>query len=409
MSVRGTYIVEARFGDRAAVDITPLTREFTWVESLIDGGFLWELRCTTDGWDEWDDVLVGREPLKLRVAYQSSQSGREETTPWRTAIVDTSGMSFRSTALSFVLHGKDRRLDMMQLDRTRAWLGTTVSDVVQSVASEYGFDAVVEATTDRSDRWQMRTSDWAYIQGLAQGAASASGRGDFFVWMDEDQIRLGAPRTQRSSDRRHIMQEVETRVDRVLVGYHGREIDRRGGATLRAVGLDVDTKEQVVFTLDAGESGSYPALGRRVPRAQDEGLRVVPTFSGYDKARESVHGEWGRVAPRYFSLRLDTRPDLTLRPGMLVELQGNLGRGQETPFLGRFAVLEVKHHLAVGDPSEATSGGLVTTAVCYRREAYAGSDEPTGASAAQTGTHDRYRAGGEQLPSSTVVAEVLDG
>lgn len=407
MALRGTGGIEIRFTDNGeARDITPLVRSFVWTESMIEGGFTWEMQVSTDGWNEWNDIVLGRTNPQIRLKFQSD---RDISTPWRTAVVDSSRMSYRSTSFTFRVVGADRRLDMMQRDRTRAWLGRTATDIVREIGQEYGFDVLAQRTAYSTDRYQCRESDWSFIAKLARNSASAAGRGDMYLWLDDDKLFFQAPQTQRPSDRRHAMQEVENRVDRVVLAYHGREVDRQGGATLRVMSYDVDSKEERTFLLDREASQTHPALARRVPRAQDDGLRVIAgTGSEPESVEESARAQWGRFAPRYFSLRIDTRPDLTLKPGMIVEVQGALDRGKETPFLGRFVVLEVTHKLTTGPADDRHTGGLITSAICYRREAYIGDDEPTGSSAVSVPTRDRYQYGQEQTPSTVLVAEVLE-
>ena len=83
-----------------------------------------------------------------------------------------------------------------------------------------------------------------------------------------------------------------------------------------------------------------------MPRVQADGVKVYAAVStSREGLEEVVRGRWGTYAPRYFSLRLDTRPDLHLKPSSIVEVQGNLGQSRDTPFLGRFVVLEVEHDL----------------------------------------------------------------
>lgn len=407
MALRGTGGVEIRLtpNDQAR-DVTPLVRSFVWRDSLIEGGFSWAMRVTTDGWNEWNDVVLGITNPQIRLMFQSDV---ESSTPWRTAVVDKSRLSYRSTALTFMLEGADRRLDMMQRDRTRAWLGRSVDEIVNEIGSEWGFNVLTNNTLERIDRWQCREPDWAFLKRLVDGASTASGRGDIFLWLNEDQLTLTAPEVQRPSDRRHSMQEVENRVDRVVLTYNGREVDRKGGATTRAVSFDTDTKQARQFTVDRDAAETHPALARRVPRAPADGLRVYPSTATTPEGVEATaRSQWSSVAPRYFALRIDTRPDLALRPGMVLEIQGALGPGKEPPFLGKFLCLEVQHELTTGNPKAKDEGGLVTTAVCYRREAYIGDDEPTGSSAVRQGTRDRYQFGRETRPSTTLVAEVLE-
>jgi hypothetical protein len=408
MSMRGTSGVEIRFpGSTEALDVTPFVRRFLWRESMIEGGFTWEIQLATNFWEEWDNLILGREDPQFRLYFQRSD-GTQDSTGWKTAVPDRSVVGYRSTALTFSVVGSDKRLNLSQLNRTRAWPASTVSEVIRDIGSEYGFDVLTERTTSRKDRWQSREFDWPFMARLARSTSSGAGRGDMYLWLDEDQLCFQSPQLQNASERRHVMQEVENRVDRVVLAYQGREVDRQGGATLRGVGFDLDTKAAKVFTLDSGQASSLPALARRVPRVQADGLRVMASVStSATDLEEVVRGRWGKLAPRYFSLRLDTRPDLVIKPATVVELQGTLGTSQDTPLLGRFAVLEVQHLLTAGDPKDKHSGGLVTTVVGYRREAYAGDDEPTGAAVSQAGTRDRYRLGQEPTPSTTVIAEAL--
>lgn len=406
MSLVGTGGLEMMREGQEALDITPFVRRFVWTDSMLDGGFTWSLHLTTDFWEEWNDVILGAEDVRFRLKFQA---GQETTTDWRTAVSDSARIAYRSTAMTFEVPGADKRLDLLQKERTRAWPNSSVSDLVQAIGAEYGLDVMAEATTGRHDRWQAREFDWTYLRRSVEESASSKGRGDMYLWLDEGTLRLDVPQLQRGSDRRHDMSEVENRVDRIVLAYHGREIDRAGGATLVGIGFDFDTKSDLVFTLNGQRAETHPALARRVPRDPADGLRVIPVQEHTAAlVEEATRGHWGRFGPRYFSLRLDSRPDLALRPGMVMELQGNLGAQQETPFLGRFAVLEVQHILAAGMKRSRGSGGLQTTAVCYRREAFAGREEPTGTSVSNVRTRDAYRAGQEQTPVAVLAAEVLE-
>ncbi|NIP94723.1 MAG: hypothetical protein GWO24_15290, partial [Akkermansiaceae bacterium] len=106
-----------------------------------------------------------------------------------------------------------------------------------------------------------------------------------------------------------------------VLTYTGREVDRQGGATLRAVGYDFDKKEAITFTLGETQAQTHPALAGRVPRAQEDGVRVLPVSKDTSAHVEAgARARWARFAPRYFGLRVDTRPDLTLRAGSMFEM-----------------------------------------------------------------------------------------
>lgn len=403
MSLAGTGGIELRIDSATARDITAFVKRFVWTESMIAGGFSWGIEFATEDWPEFTDLLLGRDTPVLRFRLLSQQDGGvPATTDWRTAITDGSSAGIRGETFTGRAHGADRRLDMRQKARTRAWPQASVSDLVARIGADYGFAVqAADSTAGRRDRWQLRQDDWSFLAQSVREVATSSGRGDAFVWLDEETLHFGAPSVQVASDRRHDMSEIENRVDRFVVGYQGREVDRQGGATLVGVGYDLDKQKAVIFKLDEGQTRTQPALASKVPRSQADGLRVLPVMEeGAALVEEHTRGKWGKVAPRYFSLRVDTRPDLTLRPGMVVEMQTNLDARHRTPFLGRFVVLEVQHILA--------AGAITTVASCFRRESYEGEEDPIGAAVAQGATRDAYRLGQPDLPRTVLVAEVLD-
>lgn len=388
--------------DNNVRDVTSFFSSFTWIESMIAGGFFFRGRFAVDQWEDYVPLLLGRDRPRFQFRLKSTEKNSDSTTDWRTAYIDGSASSFEATALASDIRGGDKRLLMRQKHRTRAWSNSTIADVVSAVAAEYDLMPVVEETTNRRDRFQLRETDWHAVKRLAGEASTASGRGDTFVWVDEDKLRFGAPGLTGPSDRRHDLSEQETRADKVVVSYAGREVDRLGGATLIGAGFDWVKAAPVTFTVDEGAAGTLPALATKVPRKQADGLRVVPiTETGSQGVEEGARSVWGRAGPRYFSLRVDTKPDLTLRPGMIVEVQVTLDGERTTPFLGRFSVLEVQHTLQ--------GGGIVTTASCFRREAFKGDDPSMGAAASGGSTRDGYVFGQTNQPRTVVKVQVLDG
>jgi hypothetical protein len=386
--------------DGQAREVTPYLRKFVWRESAIEGGFTWAASLSADAWRDWNDIILGV-VRDLRWRFKVQEAGKDSSTPWRRAYVTHSATTFTSTVITFEVGGTDIRAEMKQLPRTRIWRQTAVSDVVAAMAKEHGLDSVVERTIGVRDRYQIRESDWDYLARLSATETTLDGgRGDAYVWLDGTTLRLGAAQAQARSDRRHNIDLVENRVDRTVVSYNGRHVDWRGGASLRGVGFDFETKSAVIFDLGAAQASSHPALAQRVPRDPAAGLRIFPTPDTSAEAVEGVvRSAWGKLASRYFTLRLDTRPDVALRPMMLVDVQGPATARHQTPLLGRFIVLEVEH---VYDRGRAT-----TTAVAFRREAYDGEADPTGASVAAAGTRDRYRFGGKNETRVVQVAEVV--
>jgi hypothetical protein len=383
-----------------ALDITPFVPRFVWTESLILGGFYWSLDFKAIQWKEWDDLMMGREQRTVQFRLRSEEEQGPQSTEWRTAYVDKSRAAF-SQDISMVgsVKGSDRALLMAQTARTRVFKARTAGEVLTRIAADHALTPDIEGTRGTRDWYQVREDDWSFARRVARMAANDSGRGDTYLWVDETTMRFRAPSLTSVSERRYDMNTVENRVDGYAATYHGREADRMGAATLRGVGFDYRTKKAVTFTMDAGTAQTHPSLARRVPRQMADGLRVFPVIER-DRARveEVVRTRWGRVAPRYLALRIRTRPDLTVRAGTIISMESNMDERRETPFMGRYVVVEVQHVLE--------RGSISTNLVVYRREAQEGDAQPTGSNADVAGTRDQFQAAGIN-PTTIVVAQEL--
>jgi hypothetical protein len=395
-----TVTLELRSG-ATSIDITKSMKRFRWTDSLLRGGFSWALDFNTESWEDWTDLLLGKDTEAFRFRLVTQEGDVQAATEWRRAYVEGSKSAFRGQALEASVFGADKALNLRAQARTRAWPASTVAEVVSAIAKDYDLEAVVDGTLGRRDRWQLQEDDWSFISRLVAQTSNESGRGDLYLWVDEDRLYLTAPDLAVPSDRRHDLAQQETRVNRVVVGYAGREVDRKGGARMRAIGYDLDAFKPLVFTVDEEATSTQPTLARRVPRAQSGDLRIeYVAEEGIDLVEAQARARWGKFGPRYFSLRLDTKPDILLRPGTIIEAQVNLDGDRQTPLLGRFLCVEVEHNMI--------GGGLETTVVCYRREAFEGEEEPTGASASSGATRDRYQLGEGDAPRTILTAEVLE-
>lgn len=397
---RATASLELRRSDDEAIDITPFVDTFVWRESMLAGGFSWRLRFKTNAWNEWDALMLGRDRPAFQFRLRSEEDGGPVSTEWRTAIVDKSRAAWRQDiSMAAELKGADKRLLMAQTARVRAWPARSVAQLVQLIAAEHGLQPVADNTAAVSDWLQTHENDWAFLRRCVRVAASESSRGDVYLWMDENNLRFGAPQLTDISERRYDMSVVENRVDRYVVGYAGREADRRGAATLLGIGWDWDQKRAVTFTMNESTAQTQPSLARSVPRRMSDGLRVIPIFQFDPKVvEEEVRARWGRVAPRYMDIRIDTRPDLTLKPNTILSMESNLDERRQTPFMGRYAALEVQHVML--------KGAISTTAVGYRREAQQGEAQPTGSNADTLGTRDEFQLAGTR-PRTILVATEL--
>lgn len=394
MSDRSVCHLEIR-SNGEAVDITPFVDRFVWRESMISGGFSWEMMFKAEAWREWDKLLFGRDKPVHQFRLRTTEANSIVSTEWRTAVVDKSRASF-SQDVSMVGHikGGDRRLLLAQGTRTRAHTDTTTQRILQRIAQDHGLNAKI-AETGPQDSWvQARESDWAFARRLARESSTPAGRCDTYLWMDEDTLRFVAPTLGVPSVRRYDLDQVESRIDGWAGTYNGRTADRAGAARLRGVGFDFGTKKAIIFEMNETSATSQPALAARVPRRMSDGLRVFAvTYSQSSMVEQVVRSRWGRYAPRYLGVRIRTRPDLTIRPNNVISLDANLDKRRETPYMGRYVCLEVEH--------EMVGGVIVTFLSCYRREAQEGDDAPTGVSADTTATRDRNQSAG--LPPKTIL------
>ena len=393
--------IELRVGESEALDITPFVDRFVWSESMLAGGFSWDIKFKTEKWAEWDRLMLGRDEPRHQFRLRVQGASGADTTEWRTAITDKSRAAFAAnTGMVGQISGADTRLKMAQQSRTRVWKELRASEVLTRIAADYGLEVAIDNSASTRTHEQLRMNDWAFARRVARYATTESGRCDTYLWLDENTLRFSAPQLTEASVRRYDMSVMEDRVNDYAGAYFGRGADRQGAARLRGVGFDWKTKTGSVFTMDAARAQSQPSLASRVPRRMEDGLRVYPVF---DEARgvveERVRARWGRVAPRYFSMRVNTRPDLTVRPNTVIAVESNLDIRRETPFTGRYVVLEVLHTLE--------NSSIVTSLICYRREAHEGEAQPTGANADNASTSDSFESVGTQARSTIKTAVVL--
>ena len=298
------------------------------------------------------------------------------------------------------IFGADRRLLLAQEMRSRSFDESLASDVFNRIAQEYGLNVDISAT-GATDGWtQAFEDDWAFMRRIARETIVQSGRGDCYLWMDNGTLRFSTVELTDKSDRSYDMSVVENRVDGYVATYNGRRSDRMGAATCRGIGFDFATKKAVTFTMDPDTASTHPSMASRVPRSMGDGLRVFPVFEEErGRVEEAVRARWGRYAPRYLAVRLKTRPDLTVKVAKIMSIESNLGQERETPFMGRYAILEVQHVLE--------RGAIATTLVGFRREAHEGEAQPTGASADNAGTRDTNGLDTGINPRTIVVAQEL--
>lgn len=380
-----TDALEMRVGN-TSYDITPFVDHFVWSDSMIRGGFSWRMRFRADRWTDWRELLFDLNKPTIQFRVVTDAAGRGVSSEWRTALTDGSRCSFaQDKSMVAEVVGADLRLELAQQARTRMWSDVEASVILRAIAGEYGLNTNIQDTRAGETWYQLRKSDWAFARDIA-AVANESSRGDTYLWLDENILHYGAPRVEDAALRRFDMDMQESRVDRYATAYMGRSADRLGAATFRGVGFDFATKKALSFVCDQAAAASHPALAARVPRSMADGLRVVPVFED-DRARieEATRWMWGRVAARYLSVSIATNADPTIKPNTMLELDSDLDDTRTTPFMGRYACLEVTHVL--------DAGAIRTIVTGWRREAQSGEDEPSGASVAAVSQQSNLSTG----------------
>lgn len=381
MSVAATGALEMQIDGSPARDVTPFLRQFIWRDSMIHGGWYCEINFSTEVWGEWEDVLLGRDSSDIRVRMKQ-QGGVVEATEWRSLYVNNSRTAFRGTAMAGRVFGGDIRLAMQTRTRKATWKDTTASQIFSAIAERWDLTPSIADTVGKRTWWQLEEDDWSFSRRLAENSATKAGRGDAYLWVDGANLRYDAPNTSDVSTRRYDLRMLENRVDRLLISFNGRDVDRAGGTTLQRIGYDFSQKAAIPFVVDQAAASAFPALAQRVPRIMTNGLRVYPTFEEtMPLVEESARAHWGRTAQRYYAAQIDTRGDLTLKPGVVIEVLNNLSTEAEAPFFGRYGVLEVTHTML--------DGVVSTSMLCHRREAGIGDEDTSGASTT-TSTKDNY-------------------
>ena len=372
------------------VNVTDRISRVTWGESVLTGGFSFELVLADMDWDFWKKLIAGQEGSKLQLRLTFTSEGTVERTPWRTCYLDVPKTDIQSKILRMVLEGGDKRFEMMQIGRFLSYNSKRIVDVVQEISSRYNLTADVADMDDTPyDRLQPGISDWDFLKSRILGSCATRNRGDVYLWVDEGILKLKPIDYAQQPLRSYAIGLTDDRVLKAVLSMNNRKADRQGAARTLATGFDFDAKEGRSFEVGREEAGKAPALSAKLPRAQSGGLlNLADTSQSGGSLERRAFRAWGLASTLYAELEITMKPDLTLVAGGMISFTAESTLHQSLFVDGSYPVLSVKHEL-----SRTNARTTVTVA---RRETQIGVEDAPGTRVGQQPRDGYLSDSGEQ-------------
>lgn len=390
---------EPDFGNKVINVIDRITA-VEWCESLLGGGLSVRINVDDADWYFWSELLAGNEGTKLQGRLLLFQENEQITGPWRTLLLDSPQSVVSTQSLRGVLPCGDRRLALQQVTRYVAHTSKTITDIVQSIAQRYALTADIAPLDDvPKDRWQAGLSDWDYMQEMLLPDCSAGGRGDLYLWIEENTLHLKPLDFSVQPVRAYAIGVDDARTISAQLTMSNRHADRQGAATVKAVGFDLDTKQGVTFNVTNAAAGRSPSLSDKLPRKRSEGILYLPSAAPtLNEIQRRALRRWGQQSSMYGQMKLNLQSDLSLLPGQMVSvtLQGN---DDQTFFAsGIYPVLEVRHYFSLSTQR--------TELTLMRREMQKGVEDAVGVRVGGKPV-DAYQQGGSSEAPKIVVVKAL--
>ena len=233
---------------------------------------------------------------------------------------------------NIIVTGMDRTFLMMKTAHSKVWLKSKVSDVVSSIASEYGLSPEVEATTIvKNTIEQIGVSDFHFLRSLA------SDHGRLFYVMDK---KLYFKKPQFSGtpalhlkygvNLHHFTLQVDVTGQTSEIIVRGYDVDKKTHIEYQAKGID---------TMIGGGNKSGPTLAKQLSTKKVE--MVYTQASSEAEAKELAGAMLERMARELVrgNGACAGIPDIV--PGKLIEISG-LGT---TPDRQKLLLTKVSHRL----------------------------------------------------------------
>lgn len=322
--------------------------EMVWRESSLDGGWSVEMKFSDQESDRWRDLLLALQGVTAELRIRTKVDGEYQQTDWVPFYVDASSVSPSTFSVIGKVIFLDARYRMMMKTRRRAWIDQSITDILTKLAEEYGldFDAGGELSDQASSRWQCGITDWDFIRGSLLPEAYAGGRGDVLMWLDSGKLRVHTiDYGSRPSRFFGLNLRGDSRVKSFNVLSRLSRANRRGGGRAISSSLFYGSKDFASYDVGEDKRSGTPALASKLPLNTDDYVKHIASFQDTDSelTGTALH-RWACHSQTAFFATISVQLDLLVRPGAIVQIAVD-PPGKNGPFDGRYAVLEVQHHM----------------------------------------------------------------
>jgi hypothetical protein len=398
MSSNGTVLVQTEQGVK---DLTPYVRRLIFKNSLLTGHTSWALSFTSPDWDFWDKFMVGK-GLTYNLKIRSVREGKPSETGWLGLVVDDSNAKVKRKKMQGTVRGGGKELGMMDRARRRAFPSSSASQVIRRIALEHSLTPNLGDSGATHTWYQANQTDWEMLQEvMGYFVASSDNRGDAYLNIDGLNLTVKPINFAKPSVRKYDLSNLrrDDRIDSFETHFYGGQVDRGGGIVVEARGFDASLGQAVTFTANPLTSGQ-PALANKLPQSfANKSIVVLEPHAEVQFVRARALREQARMGSRYYGISINVLNDLEIKLRDMIEVTLKDRRGRSSKFAGRYGV-----HEYVIDYSRRR---IVTSVVCYRREASVGKAPAVGANVSASSGVDKQRSNASGRSVTTVTAVPL--
>jgi uncharacterized protein involved in type VI secretion and phage assembly len=239
---------------------------------------------------------------------------------------------FQSGSVAMVVRAYDKTHRMMRARKQRAFLNQTISDIVSSIASEYGFSASVKSSGNALDFvLQHNETDWDFIWRLARRI------GFEFVSTGDSQVDFGPPK---------LGEEIELTYAEDLYTFRPRITAVQQVGTVNVRGFDLKGKQEVLATKTRPNQLTEAGITRSsiVNKFPATALEVSgQSFSSRDEANDMAQSMLDQLANAYLGAEGSCLGNPKIKAGTKLKISG-VG----SDFAGTYRAAKVKHTLGAG-------------------------------------------------------------
>ena len=393
-----TPIVELRFKNKTTT-ITDKVRRLKFKQSVLLGEYAINLELESPEADEFESLMFSDAVWEIRISNQVDGLV-ERTSGWLPVLVIKSTFQFegRAPVVSIKFGCLSEWLKAKQ--HIRAYSNMDFVRIVKRIARKYNL-AVLDTPETRIDTWyQVRETDWDFLQRVARDNIVQSGHANIFPYFEKWQMRLYSFDFTKPVVREYKLGLGDDRTERGFFTNYFREADYLGAGKISVTGFDLEKK----LLLEINPIEILPILASKLPR------RYTDSFKTYHTAIDTLavlkqKGQrlWSESARRYFSGELLVNGDIDLRLGDMISVTGVDPYGNYTSFNGKYPVYELLHTF------DGVANIPFTTAIgCFRRTFLYGVIAAGGANLSRISSKDTYKLNQKLIePTTVLMAEEL--